>query len=100
MTMLTPARRGGAIVASLATAALITLGGTGAVHASGSRDSDHDAMPDRWEVAHHLDAHRANAKGGPDRDGLSDLGEYRHRTRPHDADTDNDGVEDGRIVCG
>ncbi len=97
-TALTHARRGSAIVASLATAALITLGGTGTVHAAGSRDSDHDGMPDRWEVAHHLDAHRANAKGDPDHDGLTNLGEFRHGTRPHNADTDGDGDEDGSEV--
>jgi hypothetical protein len=95
---LTHARRGSAIVASLATAALITLGGTGSVHASGSRDSDHDGMPNRWEVAHQLNAHRANASGDPDHDGLRNLGEYRHSTRPHDADTDDDGDEDGSEV--
>src|SRR3954464_10838669 len=60
-----------------------------------SRDRDHDRMPDKWERAHHLSTHKKNAKRDPDRDGLSNLGEFRSRTRPHDADTDNDGIEDG-----
>src|SRR3954454_24552524 len=60
-----------------------------------SRDRDHDRMPDKWERAHHLSTKSKNAKRDPDHDGLSNIGEFRSRTRPHDADTDNDGIEDG-----
>src|SRR5215471_6597827 len=34
------------------------------------RDSDHDGMPNRWEIRMGLNPHRANAKGNPDQDGL------------------------------
>ena len=55
-------------------------------------------MPNRWEVAHHLNPHHANANGDPDHDGLNNIGEFRHGTRPHSRDTDDDGVEDGDEV--
>ena len=98
MDLTTTARRGSAVVASLAAAGLLTLASPSTVHASGARDSDHDGMPNRWEVAHHLNPHHANAKGDPDHDGLKNLGEFRHGTRPHNSDSDDDGVEDGDEV--
>jgi hypothetical protein len=98
MTLLTTARRGTAVAASLGAAALLPLTTQSVTHAAGSRDSDHDGMPDRWEIRHHLDPHRANARGNPDHDGLANLGEFRHGTRPHDADTDGDGEDDGDEV--
>jgi hypothetical protein len=60
-----------------------------------SRDRDHDRLPDKWEKKFHLSTHKKSAKGNPDRDGLNNLGEFRSRTSPRDADTDNDGVRDG-----
>jgi hypothetical protein len=60
-----------------------------------SRDRDHDKLPDKWEKKFHLSTHRNNAKGDPDRDGLSNLREFRAGTNPRNADTDNDGVNDG-----
>jgi hypothetical protein len=98
MDLTRTARRGSAVFATLAAGALLTMVSPSAVHASGSRDSDHDGMPNRWEVAHHLDPHRANASGDPDRDGLRNLGEFRHSTAPHSDDSDDDGVEDGDEV--
>src|ERR1044071_6204593 len=56
-------------------------------------DSDHDGMPNRWEVRFGLNPHHANAKGNPDHDRLPNLGEYRHDTDPVDDDTDNDGID-------
>jgi hypothetical protein len=101
MDIITAARRGTAIAASLAAASLLTLGSAATVHAAGHhgfRDSDHDGMPNRWEIRHNLNPHHANARGNPDRDGLSNLAEFRHGTKPHDADTDNDGIDDGDVV--
>jgi hypothetical protein len=59
-----------------------------------AKDRDHDKMPDKWERHHGLSTNRANAKGDPDKDGLVNLGEFRSRTNPKDADSDNDGTED------
>jgi hypothetical protein len=59
-----------------------------------SRDRDHDKLPDKWEKKFHLSTHKKSAKGDPDRDGLNNMGEFRSRTNPRKADTDNDGVND------
>src|SRR5258705_9430887 len=101
MNIISTARRGTAIAASLAAASLLTLGSPAAVHAAGHhgfRDSDHDGMPNRWELRHNLNPHHANARGNPDRDGLRNLAEFRHGTKPHDSDSDNDGIDDGDEV--
>ena len=61
-------------------------------------DTDHDGMPDGWEKTHHLSPTTPNAKKDPDGDGLRNIGEFRHHTRPHDADTDNDSLRDAAEV--
>jgi hypothetical protein len=65
---------------------------------AGSRDSDNDGMPNRWELAHHLNPQRANASGNPDVDGIRNLREYVGGTDPRDEDSDNDGADDGDEV--
>src|SRR4051812_1583303 len=57
-----------------------------------SRDWDGDKMPNRWELRHGLNAHKANAGRDADRDGLKNLAEFRDGTDPQDADSDDDGV--------
>jgi hypothetical protein len=59
-----------------------------------ARDRDHDHMRDSWERKHHLSTHRANGHRDADRDGLSNLGEFRAHTDPQDADTDDDCIAD------
>ena len=78
------------IVTAVVAIAMLAIPG-----AAMAKDRDHDKMPDKWEHAHGLSTHKKNAKGDPDRDGLSNRGEFKSRTEPRDADTDNDGVEDG-----
>lgn len=58
------------------------------------RDRDHDRMPDKWEKKHHLNPRANDARKDADRDGLSNLSEFRHGTDPQSADTDDDGVDD------
>ncbi len=58
-------------------------------------DSDHDGMPDSWEVAHGLNPSKNDANLDPDHDGLPNLQEYAAGTDPHKADTDGDGMPDG-----
>jgi hypothetical protein len=72
-------------------AALLAVPGTAMAK---SRDRDHDGLPDKWEKKFHLSTHKKSAKGDPDRDGLNNMGEFRSRTNPRKADTDNDGVND------
>jgi hypothetical protein len=54
-------------------------------------DRNHNGMPDRWERRHHV--HKASAD--PDRDGVTNLGEFHNATNPRDADSDDDGIKDG-----
>jgi hypothetical protein len=59
------------------------------------RDRNHDRIPDRWERAHHLSLKVNQANRDQDRDGLRNRQEFLADDNPRDADTDNDGVEDG-----
>ncbi|WP_224362153.1 right-handed parallel beta-helix repeat-containing protein [Hyalangium versicolor] len=60
-------------------------------------DFDGDGMSDAWEVAHGFDP-SSPGDGALDSDGdqLSNVAEFEAGTDPHDADTDDDGVIDGR----
>jgi len=52
-------------------------------------DSDGDAMPDAWETLHQLNPFAVDCADGadadPDKDGITNLGEYLTDTDPHDA---------------
>ena len=60
-------------------------------------DSDGDGLDDLWETAHFNNLGQV-AAGDPDADGLSNLQEFGAVTDPRDADTDNDGLNDGPEV--
>ena len=88
-------RRLSAVVATLAIAAVFAVSSPALAGGTVSgRDSDRDGMPNRWEVRHGLNAHKANARGDADRDGLRNLGEYKHGTDPQETDSDEDGLDD------
>lgn len=59
------------------------------------RDRDRDGLPDRWERAHGLSAHRASAGGDPDRDRVDNRNEFREGTNPQRRDSDRDRRLDG-----
>jgi hypothetical protein len=60
-----------------------------------ARKRDHDKLPDRWERKFHLNTKKNDAKRDRDRDGLSNLAEYRAHTNPRKKDSDRDGLKDG-----
>jgi hypothetical protein len=82
---------------TLALVALVVLAVPAAASAR-SRDRDRDHMPDRWEKQNGLNTHRNDARRDPDRDGLSNIAEFRHGTDPRNADSDDDGTNDGTEV--
>jgi hypothetical protein len=60
-----------------------------------AKDRNHDGLPDRWEKRHHLSLNTKQARKDQDKDGLRNKAEFRAGTNPRDADSDNDGTEDG-----
>jgi hypothetical protein len=65
-----------------------------------SQDRNHDRIPDTWEKHHHLSLRVNEANKDQDHDGMRNLAEFRAGTDPRDADTDNNGVNDGREDSG
>ncbi|RZU53245.1 hypothetical protein EV385_5148 [Krasilnikovia cinnamomea] len=60
------------------------------------KDSDHDGMPNSWEIKHKLNPRsKADARKDLDGDRLPNVLEYRLGGNPRDEDTDNDGQDDG-----
>jgi hypothetical protein len=60
-----------------------------------ARDRNHDKIPDRWEKRHSLSLKVKQTKRDQDSDALNNRREFVAGDDPHDADSDNDGVEDG-----
>jgi hypothetical protein len=58
--------------------------------------SDGDGMPSKWEKRHHLSVRVNDAAKDPDKDGLSNFGEYRSHTDPRRRDSDRDHRSDSR----
>jgi hypothetical protein len=65
-----------------------------------AKDRNHDRIPDRWERHHHLSLGVNQAHRDQDRDNLGNRGEFLTGDNPRDADTDNDGTEDGNENAG
>lgn len=58
-------------------------------------DTDHDGLPDAWEIREGLNPEVADAGRDSDGDGLTNAREYRRGTHPTQADSDGDGLPDG-----
>ncbi|MEI6150650.1 MAG: NAD(P)H-hydrate epimerase, partial [bacterium] len=59
-------------------------------------DSDGDGMDDVWEIMHGLNPlDPSDAALDPDGDGVTNIGEYRLGTDPHNLDTNGNGLYDG-----
>jgi hypothetical protein len=78
--------------AAIAVVALLALAVAGPAAA---KDRNHDNIPDKWEKKHNLSLKKNQARKDQDRDGSRNKSEFKARTDPRDADTDDDGVEDG-----
>lgn len=64
-----------------------------------SGDSDHDGIPDWWEVAFGFDINSADdAVNDNDHDGLTNLEEFLSSTDPTNSDSDSDGLTDGEEI--
>lgn len=62
-------------------------------------DTDKDGMSDDWEKQYDLNPNDpADAKEDPDKDGLTNLDEYKYASDPTNEDTDGDGYLDGQEV--
>jgi hypothetical protein len=83
-------RRKVAFAMALAFVASLMLAG-GAL----ARDRNHDRIPDKWEKHHHLSLHHKQGRRDQDHDGLKNRAEFKSHLNPRDADTDDDGIEDG-----
>jgi hypothetical protein len=81
------------MLVAAACAAVLALAATGSARTNGDRN--HDRIPDRWERAHHLSLNVNQAKRDQDRDGLRNRAEYLAGTNPRNADSDDDGTDDG-----
>ncbi len=51
-----------------------------------ARDTDGDGMPDRWEKAHGLDWRHRDARADADRDGVTNIREFRLGSDPQAAE--------------
>lgn len=85
----------GALVAGIV--GLLVIASPGSAVA---RDRNHDRIPDRWERNHHLSLQKNQARRDQDGDQLKNRQEFKARTNPRDADTDNDGTPDGEENAG
>lgn len=61
-------------------------------------DLDGDLLPDSWEIDNFGSTGAQNATGDADGDGLTNFQELTNVTNPTDADTDDDGINDGPEV--
>jgi hypothetical protein len=75
--------------------AMLALGALALPGAAAAKDRDRDGLPDRWEKRNGLSTKHSSGGRDNDRDRVDNRNEYRERTRPRDADTDNDGKRDG-----
>jgi hypothetical protein len=79
-------------------AAVLVFPAAGMARSHGDRNGDR--IPDRWERTHHLSLKVNQAKRDQDHDGLRNRAEFMAGDDPRDADTDNDGIRDGKEKAG
>jgi hypothetical protein len=65
-----------------------------------AHDANRDRIPDRWEKRHGLSLEVKQTARDQDRDGFKNRAEWRAKTDPRDADSDDDGVDDAEENAG
>lgn len=65
-----------------------------------AKDRNHDHIPDKWEKRHHLSLKVNQAHKNQDGEQLNNRAEFLAGDNPRDADSNNDGVEDGEDNAG
>jgi hypothetical protein len=65
-----------------------------------ARDANRDRIPDRWEKRHGLSLEVKQTARDQDKDGFKNRAEWRAKTDPRDADSDDDGLDDGEENAG
>jgi hypothetical protein len=83
------------LMGAIGVLAILALPGVAA-----AKDRNHDRIPDRWEKRHHLSLGVNQAGRDQDNDQLRNRAEFMAGDNPRDADTDNDGIEDGEESAG
>jgi hypothetical protein len=86
------------LLLACAVAAVLAFPASGLARSHGDRNRD--GIPDRWERANHLSLKVNQARRDQDHDGLRNKAEFQAGDNPRDADTDNDGIEDGHEKAG
>ena len=61
-----------------------------------AHDGNRDRIPDRWEKKHGLSLKVKQTARDQDKDGFKNRAEWRAKTDPRDADSDDDGLDDPR----
>jgi hypothetical protein len=83
-------------VITFGVAALAALLVVASSAAAAPKDKNRDRIPDRWEKKFKLSLKVDQANRDQDRDRVDNLNEFEEGTNPRDADTDDDGVMDGK----
>jgi len=65
-----------------------------------AKDRNHDHIPDKWEMKHHLSLKVNQARLDQDRDHLRNRAEFLAGFNPRDKDSNDDGVMDGEENAG
>ncbi|HEX6698416.1 MAG TPA: hypothetical protein VF080_16520 [Solirubrobacteraceae bacterium] len=86
------------LLLACAFAAVLAFPASGLARSHGDRNRD--GIPDRWERSNHLSLKVNQARRDQDHDGLRNKAEFRAGDNPRDADTDDDGIEDGHEKAG